>query len=75
MKTPKQKTIITGFNKLTDNQVASILYNMTCAKIHALARTHGSPIKKYKDDTCRALAETINAPGRNCTVTATIKFI
>lgn len=67
--------ITTGINKPTDEGVASVLVNMTCVKLNALAKKHGSPVRKYKADTAIALARKINAPGRNLTLAVAIKFM
>ena len=57
--------------KPTHNAIVNLLLNFPQARLNELAKEHGSPVKKYKDDTAEALAVLLGVCNPSATLTLT----
>ncbi len=68
---PKKHTLKFENANPTHGAIAAILSNFPARRLNALAKEHGSPVKKYKDDTAEALAVLLGVCNPSATLTLT----
>jgi predicted RNase H-like nuclease (RuvC/YqgF family) len=51
--------------------IVNLLMTMPQSRLNELAKEHGSPVKKYKDDTAEALAVLLSVCNPSATLTLT----